>query len=146
MDMLAARRNLSAGMYCLYIITGRPERCTESAFAAKLSSQKSSSKNGSTTIGTLECGRWPRRRRWPIDNWELWSKHTIWGWWVFSSFFFMKNLSWVDVNNFSTHSSTSDRRVDPYSNAASYGPTSCFLADSGWCQRRTLDIIIASVR
>ena len=49
----------------------------------------------------------------------------------FLLFFFMKNLSWVDVNNFSTHSSTSDRRVDPYSNAASYGPTSCFLADSG---------------
>ena len=45
------------------------------------------------------------------------------------------------MNIFSTHSSTSDRRVDPHSNAASYGPTSCFFADSGWCQRRTLEHI-----
>ena len=41
---------------------------------------------------------------------------------------------------FSTHSSTSDWRVDSHSNAASYGTTSCFLADSGRCQRRMLDI------
>jgi hypothetical protein len=45
-------------------------------------------------------------------------------------FFSLRRLSWL-MNNFSTHSSTSDRRVDFHSNAASYGPTSCLLPDSG---------------
>ena len=59
----------------------------------------------------------------------------------FLFFFFVPD----ELNNFSTHSSTSDRWVDPHSNAAAYGPTSCFLADSRWCQRRTLDIFVLFV-
>ena len=47
-------------------------------------------------------------------------------------FFHLKTirLSWL-MHKFSTYPSTSDRRVYSYSNATSYGPTSCFLADSG---------------